>query len=112
MKTYIISFSLTKIYSFYMRIVLCKVHIYALDIFLYLNITNIYLVYISEYKKFLKPLVFQYILDFIFRITRVDIYIIFIRLYKFKRPSVGSEILDFNFVRYNLYIHYLIIKRL
>ena len=92
-----------------MCIVLCKVQIYALDIF-FLTITNIYLVYISENKMFLKVLVFQYILDFIFRITGVDIYIIFIGLYKFKRPSVGSDILDFSFVCYILYVYYLIIK--
>ena len=92
-----------------MCIVLCKVQIYALDIF-FLTITNIYLVYISENKMFLKVLVFQYILDFIFRIIGVDVYIIFIRLYKFKRPSVGPDILDFSFVCYILYIYYLIIK--
>ena len=49
-----------------------KVHASALDIFLYLYITNIYLVYISENKKFLKVLIFWYILAFIFRITGVD----------------------------------------
>ena len=52
---------------------------------------------------FLKVLAVPYTLDFIFRLTEVDIYILFISLYKFKRLSVGSDILDFNLVRY--FIH-------
>ena len=61
-------------------------------VFLNLNALNVYQINVYQIKVF-KILVFWYILDFIFRITGVDIYILLIRLLKFKRLLVGSDIL-------------------